>query len=148
MAKEFLSTVRFAEVAALPGGAVKGDACILSSNGHLYTFDGAAWVDNGATTIAAPVGGNQGSLVIDAGTSYTDEVDVSVTGQTGISATSVLNAWLLPVDTADHSAEEHMTDPPDVFAYGPIVGVGFTIRLVARSVGGIYGRYSVAWAWV
>ncbi len=49
MAKELLSVLRFAVVAALPGGATKGDACVLTTDGHLYVFDGTAWVDHGAT---------------------------------------------------------------------------------------------------
>lgn len=48
MARELLSVLRFAVVAALPGTAAKGDGCVLSGDGHLYVYDGAAWVDHGA----------------------------------------------------------------------------------------------------
>lgn len=48
MAVEYLSPIRFVVVAALPGSPAKGDSVVLSGDGHLYTYDGAAWVDNGA----------------------------------------------------------------------------------------------------
>ena len=50
MAVEILSVIRPVVVASLPlaGGSTKGDTCVLTTDGHLYTFDGSAWVDNGA----------------------------------------------------------------------------------------------------
>lgn len=51
MTTELLSVIRPAVVASLPstGASTKGDTCVLAGDGHLYTFDGAAWVDNGAS---------------------------------------------------------------------------------------------------
>lgn len=50
MAKLFNTVVRFEPIATLPlaGVSVAGDTCVLDSNGHLYTFDGVGWVDNGS----------------------------------------------------------------------------------------------------
>lgn len=45
---ELVSKLRFAVVSTLPGGATRGDSLVLQSNGHLYVYDGAAWVDTGA----------------------------------------------------------------------------------------------------
>ena len=48
MAIETLVPLRPKVVASLPGGAAKGDTVVLVADGHLYTFDGSGWVDNGA----------------------------------------------------------------------------------------------------
>lgn len=50
MARAFLTVLRPVVVASLPsvGASTKGDTCVLTSDGHLYTFDGSVWVDNGA----------------------------------------------------------------------------------------------------
>lgn len=104
------------------------------------------------------------------------DVSVSVTGQTGIIAGSLIEAWILPADTADHSIDEHIVETIRVVAHTIIPGTGFTItglntseinepldRLrsdntvkafnpVDESVGGtgtrLYGIFNVAWAWV
>lgn len=75
MAKELLSVVRFAIVATLPSG-VQGDTCVLSTDGHLYTHDGASWVDNGA---AGGGGGGWGGN-IDGGAPTSGPAVVAVDG--------------------------------------------------------------------
>jgi hypothetical protein len=35
-------------LASFPASPSKGDTVVLESDGHLYTFDGTGWVDNGA----------------------------------------------------------------------------------------------------
>ena len=39
---------RTLRVASLPASADKGQSVVLDGDGHLYTWDGSAWVDNGA----------------------------------------------------------------------------------------------------
>ncbi len=113
----------------------------------------------------------QGTAILDFGAfPGRSDTSVDVTGQTGISAGSLVEAWLLPAATADHSADEHWVDPPAVFAGNIVAGTGFTIYASARD--GIpvpdgstqklsagqgqdggrrapmpYGRWSVAWVW-
>lgn len=53
---------------------------------------------------------------------------VAVTGQTGILSTSLVEAWLFPDDTADHTQDEHVVEPIRVVASKPTAGVGFTIH--------------------
>ena len=95
---------------------------------------------------------------------------IAVTGQTLIKATSVLNARIALVDTADHSADEHFANPPRVSAGNILPGIGFTIFAInddkwneypdpvngglgeGRPVANIgntltYGKWSVAWSW-
>lgn len=55
------------------------------------------------------------------------DASVTVTGQTGILAGSIVQAWIRPVDTADHSADEHMLETIKVFAGNIVAGTGFTI---------------------
>ena len=91
-----------------------------------------------------------------------------ITGQTGILVGSLIEAWILPAVTADHSADEHIFDTIKVVAGNITVGAGFTIYALntstmnepltqadrsdgAPSVGGqgtrLYGLFSVGWVW-
>lgn len=55
------------------------------------------------------------------------DASVAVTGQTGILGTSLVEAWLLPADTADHTADEHWVEKIRVMAGNIVAGTGFTI---------------------
>lgn len=52
---------------------------------------------------------------------------VNVTGQGGILAGSLVEAWLFPAATADHTADEHIAETIAVRAGNIIPGTGFTI---------------------
>jgi hypothetical protein len=52
---------------------------------------------------------------------------VAVTGQAGIVAGSLVEAWLLPQQTADHTADEHLLETLRVMAGNIVAGVGFTV---------------------
>jgi hypothetical protein len=94
------------------------------------------------------------------------DASVAVTGQAGIVAGSLVEAWLRPAATADHSADEHLVESLRLVAGNIVAGTGFTVYgfntsdlfepLVAvdasrESQGGrgtrIYGLWTVAWAW-
>lgn len=72
--------------------------------------------------------GAQGSTTIDFG-AFPGKSDASVviTGQAGILSGSLVEAWLRPVDTADHLADEHMVETMNIFAGSIVAGTGFTI---------------------
>lgn len=55
------------------------------------------------------------------------DTSVVVTGQTGILAGSLVEAWIFPTATADHSADEHVFDTLEVRAGNIVAGTGFTI---------------------
>lgn len=55
------------------------------------------------------------------------DTSLAVTGQTGIVAGSLVEAWIRPVDTADHTDTEHMVETLKVFAANIVAGIGFTI---------------------
>jgi len=91
------------------------------------------------------------------------EAKVVITGQTGILASSLVSAWVLPAATADHSIDEHLVDPIRVIAGNVVAGSGFTIYGYPADIqmfgqktlsGGlpdqqadIYGAVSVSWVW-
>lgn len=55
------------------------------------------------------------------------DTSVEVTGQAGIVAGSLVEAWIRPVATADHSADEHMLEPLRIVAGNIVAATGFTI---------------------
>lgn len=72
--------------------------------------------------------GAQGTATLDFGTfPGKSDASVAVTGQAGIVAGSLVEAWIRPVATADHTADEHMVETLKVFAANIIAGTGFTI---------------------
>lgn len=92
------------------------------------------------------------------------DASVTVTGQSGITGTSLVEAWIFPTATTDHTADEHWADPPEVYAGNVVAGTGFTIYAVVKKRSDIgplsdstriknvdapmiYGQWSVAWVW-
>lgn len=95
------------------------------------------------------------------------DASLAIMGQGAIVAGSLVEAWLRPAVTTDHTADEHMVETLAIFAANIVAGIGFTIygfntsQLTEpaddpgaqfwRSGGGkgtrIYGKWSVAWAW-
>jgi hypothetical protein len=72
--------------------------------------------------------GAQGSTTIDFGAfPGASDASVDVTGQASILANSLVEAWIVPVATADHTADEHMVETIRVMAGNVQAGVGFTI---------------------
>ena len=99
---------------------------------------------------------NNGSTTINFGAfPGSSDASVAVTGQAGIIAGSTVNAWLRPVATADHSADEHIFETIKVYAGNIVAGTGFTIyaknsNTQTASNGGaslIYGQWTVSWSW-
>lgn len=72
--------------------------------------------------------GAQGTVEIDFG-AFPGKSDASVvvTGQAGIVAGSLVEAWLRPAATADHTADEHMVETLKVVAANIVAGNGFTV---------------------
>lgn len=89
----------------------------------------------------------QGSTTIDFGAfpGKTD-VKVSITGQTAILAGSLVEAWVMPVATTEHSADEQWVDKPEVIALNVVASTGFDIQAIAKN-NLLYGRYNIGWVW-
>jgi hypothetical protein len=83
--------------------------------------------------------GASGTAVVDFGAfPGTTDAAVVITGETGILNGSLVEAWLRPIATAEHSEDEHVMASVmlDIVACEIVAGVGFTIRAVARDLGG------------
>lgn len=104
-----------------------------------------------------------GIAVLDFGTfPGKSDTSVAVTGQTSIVTLSYVEAWIRPIASADHSADEHMLETIQLFAGNIVGGTGFTIYGFNTSelsepidrtsnIGGvgtrISGQFNVYWAW-
>jgi len=84
-----------------------------------------------------------GEDTLDFGTTPSDLATRAIS-RTSILATSHVEAYLYPRDTADHSIDEHVVDGPHVFACSPVAGVGFTVYGVPR-FGLLKGAYTFRW---
>ncbi len=72
--------------------------------------------------------GAQGAATLDFGAfPGKSDASVTITGQAAIVAGSLVEAWIRPVDTADHSADEHMVETIKVFAATIVAATGFTV---------------------
>lgn len=72
--------------------------------------------------------GAQGTTTINFGAfPGKSDASVAVTGQAAIIAGSLIEAWIRPVATADHTDTEHMVETLKVFAADIVAGTGFTI---------------------
>jgi hypothetical protein len=74
------------------------------------------------------------------------EAKVTITGQTGILATSLVEAWLSPevAGTTNHSMDEHFIENIVVKAGNIVPGTGFDIQGEC-TLGGTYGQFKVGW---
>ena len=88
------------------------------------------------------------------------DCSLAITGQAAITATSAVEAWIVPVATTDHSSDEHLIEKLRVFAGNIVAGTGFTIYLIddnrlpepstsqfKGSSPKVYGKWSVNWVW-
>lgn len=114
--------------------------------------------------------GAQGTAELDFGAwPGRDDATVTVTGQASITGTSLVECWIFPTATTDHSTDEHFLDAPEVMAGSVVAGTGFTIRGKGRTGlqfepqafnGGygallprpsndnrVWGKWTVAWVW-
>ena len=78
--------------------------------------------------------GAQGTTTIDFGAfPGASDTSVAVTGQGSILSGSLVEAWIWPVATSDHTADEHLLETIKVFAGNVVAGVGFTIYALNTS---------------
>lgn len=102
---------------------------------------------------------NKGTTTVDFG-AFPGKTDATVSvADATIGAASQTEAYLYPVATADHSADEHvvMMEKIGVCAKPPTAGVGFDITCVSPDNPGggtpnadgirLYGLWTIAWVW-
>ena len=87
-----------------------------------------------------------GKTVVDFG-AWPGQADTSVTIAAAVTTNSIVQAALLAADTADHTADEHWSDPIEIVA-GSVTDGSFTIYATSHQAGFTpYGKYSVSWWW-
>lgn len=73
-------------------------------------------------------GGSTGTALLDFGPfPGSSDASVTVTGQTLIATNSIVQAWIRPDTTDDHSPDEHWLETLKVTAGNIVAGTGFTI---------------------
>jgi hypothetical protein len=137
----FRSALRPSVVALFPGTPSQGDTVVLSTDGHLYTFDGSGWVDNGA----AGGGGHSGTASVNFSTGA-DAATVAVTGQAAIGVASRVQAWIRLDTTADHTPDEARVESLKITAGNIVAGTGFTIYADCYE-GLATGVFDIDWSW-
>lgn len=111
--------------------------------------------------------GATGTTTVDFG-AFPGKSDTStaITGQAAIVAGSLVEAWIRPVATADHTADEHLVEQIKIVAGAIVAATGFTIyafNITPHFGGGdkidgnftvtptnssrLYGLWTVAWVW-
>src|SRR5258706_4536945 len=121
----------------------------LPSEVHIKDYlSGSGTVDDLLTTITDETMA-AGSAVLDFGIG-TSNGSIDVTGQSGLSTRSVVQAAVMSQDSTDHSADEHTVETLAVFVGNIIAGVGFTIYGTNKSQLGntlLTGTFNVSWIW-
>lgn len=93
--------------------------------------------------------GATGFAVVDFGSTMGTQASANITGQTGILAglgNSLVEAWINPVASPDHTVDEHIIEDLRVNTSNIVSGVGFTINLICDT-GTTYGKWNVYWVW-
>lgn len=134
--------------APLAANLTAGELAINTTTGDLYTKTSGGVVTKIGPTAAGSGTVTRGTTAIDFG-AFPGKSDASVAvAQPSVTAGTIVKAWLYPVATADHSADEHLVETLNIFAGAVSAGVGFTIYGVNRAQQGdsrIYGLWTVAW---
>lgn len=86
-----------------------------------------------------------GQASVDFG-AYETSAQTVVTGQTGILAGSLVEAWLFPALTATNQPDNHWFEDLQVVAGSVVAGTGFTITVACRD-GLAHGVFNIGWVW-
>jgi hypothetical protein len=136
------------EIADADSAGVGAGLVFTNTAAHIDAAGGTiSFTDtNGTKNLSAmPV---MGTIILDFG-AFPGSSNASVAvADAGIKAGSVTTAQIEPIATADHSADEHIADPPAVYADSVVAGVGFTVRGSYTQQDGArtYGKWTVAWS--
>jgi len=116
-----------------------------------FTGAGVTAADSGGITVVTISGGGAGSATVGTstvnfGTGGNSDTTTVITGQTGISASSVVSAGIRCVASADHSADEHAVEQIQISAGNIVAGTGFTIYARTTNTA-LRGIWNVQWMW-
>lgn len=91
--------------------------------------------------------GASGTSALNFGVSGDTNTSVNITGLMSILSNSLVEAWVFPTSTVNHSVDEHLVESFKVVAGNVVPGVGFTIYGITQCPAKIYGTWNVAWVW-
>jgi hypothetical protein len=78
--------------------------------------------------------GAAGNTIVDFGSfPGSSDASVNVTGQATITGSSLVEAWIFPASTGDHSPDEHLVETIKIVAGNIVAGTGFTIYALNTS---------------
>lgn len=90
---------------------------------------------------------NDGTVWLNFGSFPTTTAQVVITGQAGISSSSLLEAWLMPTNaTTEHSVDEQWVENLVITGGNIVPGIGFTIYGKC-TWGKTTGNYNIGWIW-
>lgn len=72
---------------------------------------------------------------------------LAITGQTGLTDSAHIEAFMMGDSTTDHSADEHIIESIKLRCGSIVPGVGFTIY-AETEYGGTFGQFKVRWVWL
>lgn len=98
-----------------------------------------------AREVDVPIGA-RGLTTVDFGAAGKSDASVVITGQTSLTAQSMVVARVVGIATPNHSADEHMVEEIDVTPTAIVPGVGFTLVARTRNVA-LRGAWTVGWMW-
>lgn len=107
---------------------------LTKSSGTDYAY---AWAD---ATLGVVYGEQELNCGVAPGTTNKTFTITSAT----CTAAKKLGAYIVPKATAEHTLDEHIVDPPMVFAHTPASGE-FSITLATKDWSRLYGNYNVGW---
>jgi len=123
-----LSDARKASSLVTATGIVSVSASAAPSAGQVLTATNATTATWQTPSAVAPGGQNVGTTTIDFGAfPGGSDASVAITGQTGILADSIIQAWLVAQPTADHTADEHRVETISVTCGNIVVDTSFDI---------------------
>lgn len=117
---------------------------INDANGNAYVLIGGVVVPIRGVAVG---GGTSGLATVDFGAGGALYASAAVTGQTEIVAGSTVQATIRATASADHTADEHLVDPPVVRAGDIVAGTGFTIHAFTNNLLPHFGVWNVQWQW-
>lgn len=90
-----------------------------------------------------------GTATIDFGATPCDEATVAVTGQTGILASSLCEAFVMGATTADSDENDHImaSQLMQLVCGIPSAGTGFTIYAFCNMGHITQGTFKIQWVW-
>jgi hypothetical protein len=127
-----LSTPSHTHQGLLPAGGTTGQVPKKASG---TDFD-YGWEDN-------TLGVVYGEQELDVGSTRVFDKTFTISSAT-CTAAKKLQAYITPKATTEHSLDEHIVDPPLVYAHSPASG-SFSITLASRDRSPLYGRYNIGW---